>query len=65
MRMRDELIHDINCLNFEDMDMYFFYIKDLLENNETIGNEVVGQVQYFIDELESIKKYLIELGYKK
>lgn len=63
--MKQQLLNDLQELDFENMDMYFFYIKDLVENNENIGTEVIGQVQYFINDLEDIKNGLIELGLKK
>jgi len=59
--MKQQLLNNLQELNFEDMDMYFFYIKNLVENDESIGMEVVGQVQYFIDTLEDIKIKLLEL----
>jgi len=61
MKMKQQLLNNLQELNFEDMDMYFFYIKNLVENDESIGMEVVGQVQYFIDTLEDIKIKLLEL----
>ena len=63
--MKQQLINDLKELDFDDMDLYFFYIKNLVEDNEKIGTEVIGQVQYFIDTLEDIKTKLIEFGYKK
>ena len=63
--MKQQLLNDLQELDFENMDMYFFYIKDLVENNENIGTEVIEQVQYFINDLEDIKNGLIELGLKK
>jgi len=60
--MKQQLLNDLQELDFENMDMYFFYIKDLVENNENIGMEVVEQVQYFIDDLKDIKTKLIGLG---
>jgi len=63
--MKKQLLNDLKELNFEDMEMYFFYIKNLVENNDNIGTEVIGQVKYFIDDLENIMTNLIKLGHKK
>lgn len=60
MKMK-QLLNDLRELDFESMDMYFFYIKDLVENNENIGDEVINQVQSFIDDLEDIKSGLLEI----
>jgi len=46
--MKKQLLNDLKELNFEDMEMYFFYIKNLVENNDNIGTEVIGQVKYLI-----------------
>jgi len=62
--MKRQLLNDLQELDFENMDMYFFYIKDLVKNKENIGMEVLEQVQCFIDDLENIKNKLIEFGLK-
>lgn len=59
--MKQQLLNDLKELNFENMDIYFFYIKDLVENNENIDDEVINQVQSFIDDLEDIKSGLLEI----
>ena len=63
--MKQQILNDLQELDFENMDMYFFYIKDLVKNNENIGVEVISQVQCFIDDLENIKSGLLEVKKKK
>lgn len=38
----------------EDIDMYLHYIAGLIEENEEIGVEVVGQVAGFTEELKQL-----------
>jgi len=59
--MKQQLLNDLQELDFENMDMYFFYIKDLVENNENIGDEVINQIQSFINDLEDIKNGLLDI----
>lgn len=58
--MKQQLLNDLQELDFENMDMYFFYIKDLVESNENIGDEVINQIQSFIASKNITKIYGLE-----
>lgn len=62
IQKKEELIKIINELKSMDIDMYLFYVEDLIKEDENIGEEVIDQLYLYSDLFDTLSQKLEKLS---